>query len=199
MSERIRKNKKVAIIYSMMNCKGEIIMEVSPDAPIFYLHGCGNKSIVPGLESALEGHVEGDVFSVELPCKMAFGPYNQNLVIEVAKEELTPFIDDFWVGDYIESLDDEYMEEMSESERFFKDIEEQQEPHGYIIREIRKNTVILDGNHPYAGVDLIFNVKVASVSDASIMELENGYPKESEEYYEDDDYEDDDYCGDTLR
>lgn len=190
MSERIRKNKKVAIVYSMINCKGETIMEVSPDAPIFYLHGCGNENIVPGLESALEGHAEGDVFSVELPSEMAFGPYDKKLLIEVEKEELTPFIDDFWVGGYIESLKDEYLEEMSESERFFKEMEEQHEPHGYVIREIRKNTVILDGNHPCAGMDLIFNVKVVSVSDASIMELENGYPKESEEYY---DEEDDDY------
>jgi hypothetical protein len=35
-------------------------------------------------------------------------------------------------------------------------------------------------------MDLIFNVRVVSVENASIMELENGYPKESENY--DDEY-----------
>jgi len=36
---------------------------------------------------------------------------------------------------------------------------------------------------------LIFNVKVVSVADASVVELENGYPKEAEEYFdEEDDY-----------
>jgi FKBP-type peptidyl-prolyl cis-trans isomerase SlyD len=172
-----------------MNRNGEIIMEVSPYAPVFYLHGYQNENIVPGLENALEGHKEGDIFSVELPFELAFGPYDKSLVIEVAKEELTPFIDDFWIGGYIERFGDEDSEEMSDSERFFREIEEQDEPNGFVIREIRKNTVVLDGNHPCAGMDLIFNVKVVSIADASILELENGYPKESE-YYEDDDYYD---------
>jgi len=189
MSELIRKNKKVAIVYNIMNNKGEILMEVSPKFPIFYLHGCRNENIVPGLESALEGHKEGDVFSVELPFELTFGPYDKKLVMEVAKEELESFIDDFWVGGYIERFDYEDFEEMSDSDRFWKEIEEQRQPEGFIIREIRKDTVVLDGNHQYAGMDLIFNVRVISVAEASVMELENGYPKESEEYFdEDEDY-----------
>jgi FKBP-type peptidyl-prolyl cis-trans isomerase SlyD len=186
MAERIRKNKKVSIVYSIMNRKGETLMEVSPYSPVFYLHGYQNENIVPGLENALEGHREGDIFSVELPFELAFGPYDKKLVMEVAKEELTPFIDDFWVGGYIERFDEDNSEEMSDTERFFKEIEEDRGgPDGFIIREIRKNTVILDGNHPYAGMDLIFNVKVISIADASIMELENGYPKEAEDDYYD--------------
>ncbi|MCL2206690.1 MAG: hypothetical protein FWB90_01170 [Fibromonadales bacterium] len=181
MSELIRKNKKVSIVYSMLNNKGETVMEVSPYAPIYYLHGYRNENIVPGLEDALEGHKEGDMFSVSLTVEQAYGPYEEKLVIEVPKEELAPYIDDFWVGGYIERFEEEDWEELSESERFLKEIEEHHEPEGYIIREIRKNTVILDGNHPYAGMDLTFNVKVISVTDASIVELENGYPKETED------------------
>jgi FKBP-type peptidyl-prolyl cis-trans isomerase SlyD len=162
-------------------------MEVSPYAPVFYLHGCHNENIVPGLEAALEGHKEGDVFSIELPFEQAFGPYNKKLVIEVEKEELAQYIDDFWVGSFIERFSEEDLEEMSDSERFFKEIEEEHKPDGFVIREIRRNTVILDGNHPCAGMDLIFNVKVISIADASIMELENGYPKEAEEYFDEDD------------
>jgi len=186
MSELIRKNKKVAIVYNIMNSKGEILMEVSSQFPVFYLHGCRNENIVPGLENALEGHKEGDVFSVELPFEMTFGPYDKKLVMEVAKEELESFIDDFWVGGYIERFDYEEFEEMSEADRFWKEMEDQHQPEGFVIREIRKDTVILDGNHQYAGMDLIFNVKVVSVADASVVELENGYPKEAEEYFDED-------------
>ncbi|MDR3000148.1 MAG: hypothetical protein LBU89_02695 [Fibromonadaceae bacterium] len=182
MSERIQKNKKVSIVYSIMNRKGEILMEVSPYAPVFYLHGYRNENIVPGLENALEGRREGDVFSIDLSSEQAYGAHDKELVMEVAKEDLAPFINDFWVGGYVERFDDDDMDELSEAERFFKEIENQHEPDGFIIREIRKNTVLLDGNHPYAGMDLTFNVKVISVSDASIIELENGYPKESEDY-----------------
>jgi len=180
MSELICKNKKVAIVYSMFNSKGEIVMEVSPYAPVYYLHGYRNENIVPGLEDALEGHKEGDVFSVSLSFDQAYGPYDEKFILEVPKEELAPFIDDFWLGGYVERFEDEDWEELSESERFLKEIEDKHEPEGYIIREIRKTTVVLDGNHPYAGMDLSFNVKVISVTDASIVELENGYPKESE-------------------
>jgi FKBP-type peptidyl-prolyl cis-trans isomerase SlyD len=81
---------------------------------------------------------------------------------------------------------------MTDAERFMMEIEEDDQPEGFVIREIRKNTVILDGNHPYAGMDLVFKVKVVSVADASIMELENGYPKETEG--EDDSY----YYGGTY-
>ncbi|MDR0518223.1 MAG: hypothetical protein LBH25_14405 [Fibromonadaceae bacterium] len=192
MIERIRKNKKVAIVYSIINGKGEILMEVSPHAPMFYLQGYQSENIVPGLESALEGHKEGDEFSVELSCEQAFGPYDRRLVIEVAKEELTPFIDDFCVGGYIEHFEHDYDDDMSDSERFMREIENDSQPEGFVIKEIRRNTVILDGNHPYAGMDLLFRVRVVSVADASIMELENGYPRESEN--EDDSY----YYGETY-
>lgn len=185
MSEQIRKNKKVSIVYSIMNRKGEILMEVSPYAPVFYLHGYHNENIVAGLENALEGHKEGDVLSIELSFEQAYGPYDKRLVMEVAKEELAPFIDDFWIGGYVERFDKEDFEYISDAERFFKEIDDKNEPDGFVIREIRKNTVVLDGNHPYAGMDLIFNVKIISVAEASIMELENGYPKESEDNYED--------------
>jgi FKBP-type peptidyl-prolyl cis-trans isomerase SlyD len=170
-----------------MNCKGEVLMEVSPYAPIYYLHGYNNSNIVAGLENALEGHREGDVFSVELPFELAYGPYDQEFVVEVAKEELTPFIDDFWVGGYVERFNEEDFEEMTDADRFLREIEGEYEPEGFVIKEIRKDTVILDGNHIYAGMDLIFNVRVVSVADASILELENGYPKESE-YGSEDDY-----------
>jgi len=187
---KIRKNKKVAIVYNIVNGKGEILMEVSPNSPVFYLQGYHN-DIVSGLEDALEGHKEGDVFSIDLPFEQAFGSYDKRLVIEVAKAELTPFIDDFWIGGYIEHFEDDFCEDMTDSERFMREIENAPKPEGFVIREIRKDTVILDGNHPYAGMDLTFNVRVVSVTDASVMELENGYPRENEEREMDDD--DDDY------
>ena len=184
--ERIKKNKKVSIVYSIMNGNGEILMEVSPHSPIYYLHGYRNDNIVPGLEDALNGHKEGDIFTVELPYELAYGAYDKSLVIEVAKEELTPLIDDFWVGGYIERFEDD-IEELTDSERFLMEIDEdRREPSGFVIKEIRKDTVILDGNHPCAGMDLIFNVKVVSITDASILELESGYPKENE--YNEDSY-----------
>ena len=57
----------------------------------------------------------------------------------------------------------------------------------YVIREIQKDTVILDGNHPFAGKDLTFEVTIVGIDEASATELETGVPDEYEEYDEGDD------------
>lgn len=188
--QKITVGKKVSIIYSITNSKNEIIMEVLPLSPFVYLHGCKNENIVPGLEESLTGAKEGEELIISLPADLAYGNYDKKLVIEVKKEELANMVEEIWVGAYIERFLRDNVDNVSEFERLIKDIEEENEPEGFIVREIRKDTVVLDGNHPYAGMDLIFNVKVLSITDASAMELENGYPKEYDEYYnkEDDFY-----------
>ena len=62
----------------------------------------------------------------------------------------------------------------------------------YIIKEIKKETVILDGNHPFAGKDLTFDVKVVNIESASFTELESGLPDGFDEEEDFDDGYDDD-------
>ena len=63
------------------------------------------------------------------------------------------------------------------------------EPDIFVIREIQKNTVTLDGNHPFAGKDLTFEVDIIDIAEPSITELETGIPDEYEE--DDDDFDSD--------
>ncbi|HQB65613.1 MAG TPA: peptidylprolyl isomerase, partial [Fibrobacteraceae bacterium] len=60
----------------------------------------------------------------------------------------------------------------------------------YTIKEIKKDTVVLDGNHPFAGMDLIFDVHVISVEEPSFSELENGIPDEDEEGLDEEEQDD---------
>ena len=53
----------------------------------------------------------------------------------------------------------------------------------YTVKEILEDSVIVDGNHPFAGKDLVFNVEVVDIAEASFTELESGFPDE-------DDYDD---------
>ena len=38
--------------------------------------------------------------------------------------------------------------------------------------------MLLDGNHPLAGMDLVFDVAIVSIEDATVTEIEMGYPDE---------------------
>ena len=58
----------------------------------------------------------------------------------------------------------------------------------YIVKEIYNDTVLVDGNHPFAGKDLIFEVEVVSIESPSYTELESGFPDEDEEF-DDDNYD----------
>jgi FKBP-type peptidyl-prolyl cis-trans isomerase SlyD len=48
-----------------------------------------------------------------------------------------------------------------------------------IVKEIGTSTVIIDFNHPLAGKDLFFNVKINNVRDASSEEMMTGIPAEN--------------------
>ncbi|GHV18222.1 peptidyl-prolyl cis-trans isomerase [Fibrobacterales bacterium] len=185
---RIKKNKKVGIVYQILSGKGEILAETSSQSPVYYLHGYKNRWIVPGLESALEGHSDGDEFSVTLPFEVAYGTYDPKLIFEVSKDELIPDVPFFQLGSYIEYSD--FNDFYDDDKRWQTEIENSDEHRlEGIIREIRENSIILDGNHPYAGLDLVFKVRIIWVGNASVMELEKGYPNEAEDEDGDDDYD----------
>ena len=44
------------------------------------------------------------------------------------------------------------------------------------------DTVVVDGNHPFAGKDLTFDVTVVAIEQPSFTELESGYPDREEDF-----------------
>src|SRR5690349_19466146 len=61
----ITSGKVVALHYTLRDDGGVFIDGSSGGDPLYYLHGAEN--LVPGLESALEGHAIGDKLSVIVP------------------------------------------------------------------------------------------------------------------------------------
>ena len=171
--EIIEDKTKVGIAYVLKEMSGRILEEVPPSYPFVYIHGYNN--IIPGLESALLGRRLGEKFSVEIPCKLGYGEYRNDLVMQVPKEELRE-VGELWLGMELEMFQD-------------NDIREFQLPDGiYTVKEIYKDTVLVDGNHPFAGKDLIFEVEVVSIEAPSFTELESGFPDE-EDSFDDDNYD----------
>ncbi len=135
----------------MHDAQGELIH--SSDAPLIYLHG-GYGGIFEGLERALEGKAAGDTVRVQLEPEEAFGDYDAELV------RLEP-----------RSRYGEGLEAGMEIEDTFDDDEE---PRMYLVTDLAGDKVVLDGNHPLAGIALRFTCKVVSVRQGTDAEIERG-------------------------
>ena len=116
--------------------------------PIRYVHGYG--MLVPGLEKRLIGLVAGEEKEIVVPAVEAYGEHDDELVYELGRDEIQG---DVGEGDEI-VLEDEEGDQAS-----------------VFVVEVTKDTVLVDGNHPLAGIDLRYRVKVREVRDATTDEL----------------------------
>ena len=148
---RIAKHSLVAIEYLLTDDDGEELDSSSDEAPLTYVHGM--QEIIPGLESALEGHAAGDHIQVTVEPGEAYGERYEELCLEMPRDEFDD-IPDLELGMQF-SLTDEDEEEMVVT-----------------VVDFDEETVVVDGNHPLAGVTLHFDVKVHDVRPATTAEIE---------------------------
>ena len=186
--EVIEDRTKVSIAYVLKE-KGRILEEIPASYPFVYIHGYNN--IIPGLESALAGRKLGERFSVDIPANLGYGPYRDDLIMKVPKAELQD-VGELWLGMELEMFMDNDIREFQlpdTADEFFDDLHlDDEESDGiFIVKEIYRDSVLVDGNHPFAGKDLTFEVEVVALEEPSFTELESGFP-DSDEY--DDGYED---------
>ncbi len=156
---QVAKDTIVEIRYELFDKEGDPVESSDGDEPVTYLHGYGE--IVPGLERALEGMAAGADLEIRLGPDDAFGAYNLDGVVAIARDEFPPNAE-IVPGDWI-TVDIE----RSEGE---PDPEDPDELEMRVI-EIRPDTIFLDANHPLAGQDVTFKVQVLSVRRATPDEL----------------------------
>lgn len=144
----------VAIDYTLSNDAGEVIDSSAGAEPLVYLHGAGN--IIPGLENALVGKTVGDELDVSIEPEDAYGEYSAELITNLGRE-MFEGVEELEVGmQFHASAPDGGMQIVT-------------------IRDVDGDQVTIDGNHPLAGQQLNFKVKVVSVRAASEEELAHGH------------------------
>ncbi|MBV5279642.1 MAG: peptidylprolyl isomerase [Campylobacteraceae bacterium] len=153
----ITKNCVVTLDYSVSDTEKNIID--SGVQPLIYLHG-GYDDIFKKLELALEGKQIGDNIVVHMTPTESFGEYDEDLVVVEAKSE---FDDKIFVGEQFEEI--------------IEDEEEGELEITYRITQINEDTVTLDGNHPLAGLDIIFDATVMEVRKASAKEIKEEHAR----------------------
>lgn len=143
---KIGKNSIVTIDYSVTDAGGQIVDEGRE--PIIYMHG-GYEAIFQKIEAALSGKTVGDSIEVALSPEDSFGEYDDTLV-EVA--ERSDFPDNLEIG-----------------MQFTQGEEDDAEL--YMVTEITDDKVVLDANHPLAGLELVFACTVTAIREATNEEL----------------------------
>ncbi len=149
----IARNTVVTLKYHVKDTDGASIDEGS--APLVYLHG-GYGGIFDRIEEELQGKDVGDALEVKLEPEDAFGEYDAELV---AIEPRQLFSDNIEVG-----MQFERGAEDGESEDGL-----------FTITDIADDKVVVDGNHPLAGIALLFSCTVTDVRAATTDEISHGH------------------------
>ena len=153
---KIAENAVVTLEFKVYdNDTNELLEDTKEVGPFFYIHGIG--AFVPKIEEGLEGQERGFKTVMTLSPEEGYGEYDEELIEEMNKADFEEF-DDIYEGmEFIADMDDG---------------SEQQ----YVITSIEDDIVTADGNHPFSGRNLRFEVEVTGVREASEVELEHGHP-----------------------
>ncbi|MGY6216825.1 FKBP-type peptidyl-prolyl cis-trans isomerase [Methylolobus aquaticus] len=150
---QISLNKVVHIHYTLTDNDGEVLDSSQGSDPMAYIHGMGN--IISGLEEALTGRKVGDRFQVSVPPEEAYGVRDNDLVQKVPKSAFHG-VDEVLPGMQFHAESSEGMQLVT-------------------VIEVEGDTVMLDGNHPMAGMTLNFDVEVTGIRNATPEELDHGH------------------------
>lgn len=146
----ISMNAVVSLDVELSDIWGNLIQK--SDEPVQYLHG-GYGDIFPAVEAALQGRSQRDRVEVRMEPEDAFGEYDEELVVLVP---LDRFPEGLEVGMRVEGEADG-----SEAGTLFT------------VTDIAEGKVVLDGNHPLAGMALKFVGTVVDVRPATDTEISN--------------------------
>lgn len=146
----IEKNTVVTLRYTVKDVEDMVVD--AGEQPLHYLHG-DYEGIFPLIEEALHGKTVGEQFEVNLQPEDAFGMYQVELM-KIEPRHLFP--DNLEVGTLFEGTSDDAPDDVVI----------------YRVTDIGEETVIVDGNHPLAGIPLVFSGEVIAVRSATAEEIE---------------------------
>ena len=142
----------VTFHYTLRDPDGRVLDTSAGGGPITYLEGAGQ--IIEGLDEQLRLAVAGDKPSVTVPARKAYGERDPGQVHRV-KRALLPVEGELHPGAQFQTDTDRFAPVVT-------------------VQAIEGDEVILDANHPLAGLDLTFDVEIVEVREPTAAELEGG-------------------------
>ena len=144
---KIERNTAVTLQLKVADAKGKVIEDGKE--PSVYLHG-GYGNTLEKIEAALDGQEAGFQLVLSLAAADAFGERDDTLLRSLPKKQFPPGVK---VGGQLEGRGDDGQMMV------------------FNVMKIKGDTVLLDANHPLAGLALTFNIKVLDVRQATDEEI----------------------------
>ncbi len=150
---KVQDGQVVSMEYTL-RVDGEVLDSSAGHGPLEFLQGAGN--IIPGLEQELYGMGLGESKKVIVQPEDGYGEIDPQAFVDVPRDQ---FPSDIPMEEGVEiQVTDESGQPMSARIDFVSD-----------------DSVRLDFNHPLAGKELHFDMKIVSMRDATDEENEHGH------------------------
>lgn len=146
----------VALTWTLKDTLGDVLDEL--DEPVEFL--LGGDDLLAKIEDALQGHQSGDLLSLHLEPEHAFGDYDENRVFLESRNIFPAELEEGM------TFDGAALPAGASANIPQENI--------YTVTEIYPEHVVLDGNHPLAGIAIRLAIKVESVRDATEGEIGEG-------------------------
>lgn len=156
-------NKVVAITYDLSvtdeNQQKVLVESAEAEEPMVFLFG--HSGLPEAFENQLQGKSAGEPFAFSLTPEQAYGDYDQQAVVEIPKQvfEIDGKLDMqmLEVGNFLPMADNEGNQMQAK------------------VVEVGPENVLMDFNHPLAGMVMHFDGQVQEVRDATADELSHGH------------------------
>ena len=139
---QIKQNDTVRVHYTGKLLDGQVFDSSLEREPLEFTMGQGQ--LIPGFEKGLLDMKVNEKKTITIPSEEAYGAPRQELVQEVEKnmlpEEIKPEVG---MGLVSTSPDGREM--------------------NLVVTEVKENSIVVDGNHPLAGKDLVFDLEVVEI------------------------------------
>ena len=150
---KINDNAVVTVDFEMTNQDGKLIDSTKEGGVMVYLHG--HQNIMPELEKGLTGLEAGAEFTVKLSPENAFGVKSDDKISTIPKSAFPTA--DLKVGMQFQTADENNQAVIAS------------------IISVDGENVIVDKNHPLAGMTLTFKGNVQEVRKATQPEIDHGH------------------------
>lgn len=143
----------VTLTWRMTDAQNQPLAEGGPPREVLL---ADDGPLLPALQQVLEGQAAGFETRVQLEPHQAFGEYDAK---GVCLEPRSLFADDLEVGQQLRGLPDGHTSSGMPEEAL------------YTVTELYDEHVVLDANHPLAGMALRFDLAVHEVREATLADL----------------------------
>ena len=143
----------VTFHYTLRDPEGRVLDSSAGGPPVTYLEGAGQ--IIDGLDEQLRAVAAGAKARVQVPAARAYGERDPEQIQRV-KRALLPVEGEVQIGETFQTGEDRHSPVVT-------------------VVGVEGDEVLLDGNHPLAGVALTFDVELVGAREANPEELSHGH------------------------